>query len=196
MPAVPRRGSFTPAPDRVLFKREASRPWNRSATARSASPADAKLLVDVVPRFRRPAGVARRRRGDVGGPGLAMADRGRQRARAHRTWDQRRRLVRRVLCPGSPGQSCGQGRRCHRPRPTAWLFKGTRQGHAPPFKTRERRTIIAPPWRRRQLFTAMSPRDSPKGTRQQHSRVAAEPSPRRLHRRLRPELATISKTYN
>ena len=69
-------------------------------------------------RLRRLAGVARRRRGDIGGPRLTMADRCRQRARADRPGGWRRRLVvRRVLRPGAPCDGCRQD--CRRRRPDA-----------------------------------------------------------------------------
>ena len=107
-----------PGPHRVSARQ--FKVWHRSTALqrRSTSPADAKPLVDIVPRFRRLAGVARRRRGNIGGPRLTMADRCRQRARADRPGGWRRRLVvRRVLRPGAPCDSYRQD--CRRCRPDA-----------------------------------------------------------------------------
>jgi hypothetical protein len=79
-----RRRPLTPA--RIVCQRDISRPGTDLRRPSSAQhPRQMRSpRVDIVPRFRRSAGVARRRRGNIGGPRLAMADRGRQRARAHR----------------------------------------------------------------------------------------------------------------
>jgi hypothetical protein len=160
----------------------------RALPLRSATPADAKPLVDIVPRFRRSAGVAWRRRGDIGSPRLAMADWGRQRAGPDRPWGLGRRLVvRRVLRPGRPGDG-GQDRERRHPCPRLMSLQRTRQD---PLRKPEQALHRG----HHSCATARSPSitDSPgtAGTAQQHSRVAAALSARWLHRIGLPALPKI-----